>query len=139
VTERPASLVDSNVFFDVVTNDPHWAAWSIRQLEAAALRGPLAINEVIYAEISIRYSTIEALDSAVEGARLRIEPMSRAVLFVAGKAFQRFRANGGRRTSVLPDFFIGAHASVLGIPLLTRDARRYRTYFPSLQLISPIA
>ena len=131
------TLVDTNVLLDLVTDDPQWAAWSIGQLDAAAVRGPLAINAVIYAELSIRFASIETLDAVIEDARLSIAEIPRAALFLAGKAFQRYRAQGGRRTGVLPDFFIGAHAAVAGLTLLTRDPRRYRSHFTELALIAP--
>ena len=131
------TLVDTNVILDVVTNDPVWANWSIRQLERAAMRGPLAINDVVYAELSIRYPTIEELDALVDEMGLAIQAMPRAALFLAGQAFRRYRAAGGQRSGVLPNFFIGAHAAVERLPLLTRDARRYRAYFPTVELIAP--
>jgi hypothetical protein len=136
VTERPSVLVDTNVLFDVLYDDPVWADWSLARLEDASL-GPLAINDVVYAELSVRFPTIEALDAAMLDARLQLAPMPREALFMAGKAFRRYRARGGTRTSPLPDFFIGAQAAVMGIPLLTRDARRYQGYFPTLVLIAP--
>jgi predicted nucleic acid-binding protein len=136
VTDPPAVLVDTNVLFDVLYDDPVWAEWSLRHLEDASL-GPLAINDVIYAELSVRFPTIEALDRAITDVGLRLASMPREALFMAGKAFRRYRALGGTRTSPLPDFFIGAQAAVMGIPLLTRDAQRYRTYFPRLALIAP--
>jgi predicted nucleic acid-binding protein len=131
------TLVDANVLLDLVTDDPHWAEWSIAQLEAASLRGPLLINDVIYAEISVRYSRIEEVDEFVETAGLEIAPMPRPALFLAGKVFTQYRKSDGSRTGLLPDFFIGAHAAVGELPLLTRDVGRYRTYFPSLTLIAP--
>lgn len=131
------TLVDTNVLLDLATNDPDWADWSIRQLDAAALRGPLHINDVIYAELSVRFAAIEPLDRFIADAALAHAPMPRAALFLAAKAFQRYRAGGGARSGVLPDFFIGAHAAVAGMPLLTRDGRRYRGYFPKLELIAP--
>ena len=131
-------LVDTNVLLDLVTDDPRWAALSQARLDAAALRGPLAINPVVYAELSVAYRRIEELESMVAKAGLRLEAIPREALFLAGKAFVDYRrTRGGSRTGVLPDFFIGAHAAVLGVPLLTRDARRYRTYFPTLELIAP--
>jgi predicted nucleic acid-binding protein len=130
-------LVDTNVLLDVVTNDPRWADWSQNQLEAAALKERLAINAVIYAELSIGFRRIEELDAVIAKMTLFMEEIPRAALFLAGKAFQRYKTRGGIRGGVLPYFFIGAHAAVLGIPLLTRDARRYADYFPSLSLVSP--
>ncbi|OQW58551.1 MAG: DNA-binding protein [Proteobacteria bacterium HN_bin10] len=131
------TLVDTNVLLDVVTDDPDWADWSIKALGAAALTGPLLFNDVIYAELSVRFLAIEALDAVIEDAGLRHAVTPREALFLAGKAFRRYRAAGGVRTGVLPDFFIGAHAAVSGAALLTRDSRRYRSYFPTVQLIEP--
>ena len=131
------TLVDTNVLLDLVTDDPQWAAWSISQLERAELVGPLRINDVIYAELSVRFATIEAVEHFAAAARLSILPTPRAALFLAAKAFQRYRSAGGTRTGVLPDFFIGAHAVVADITLLTRDPQRYRTYFPRIRLIAP--
>ena len=131
------TLIDTNVLLDLVTDDPNWADWSIAQLEAASLNGPLLINEVIYAELAVRYDRIEDLEAFVDEAGLEMAPIPRAALFLAGKVFTRYRRSGGSRTGVLPDFFIGAHAAVAEQPLLTRDIGRYRTYFPSLMLITP--
>jgi len=131
------TLIDTNVLLDLFTNDAAWAAWSIRQLEAAALKGPLAINGVVYAELSVRFATIEALENSLEEADITVEPVPRSALFLAGKVYYRYRTAGGRRTGVLPDFFIGAHAAVAGLTLLTRDAQRYRSYFPTIDLVTP--
>lgn len=131
------TLVDTNVLLDLVTDDPNWADWSLSQLEAGSLDGPLLINDVVYAELAVRYERIEHLEAFVDGAELEIAPMPRAALFLVGKVFTQYRRAGGLRTGVLPDFFIGAHAAVAQLPLLTRDVRRYRTYFPSLKLIAP--
>lgn len=130
-------LVDTNVLLDLVTADPVWADWSVAELEAAALAGPLAINDVIYAELSVRYPDIAHLDAMIAAAALEHMPIPKEALFLAGKAFQAYRKAGGSRTGVLPDFFIGAHAAVAGWTLITRDAGRYRTYFPSLDLRTP--
>lgn len=130
-------LVDTNVLLDLVTGDPVWADWSIAALEGAALLGPLAINDVVYAELSVRYRDIAELDAMVAAAELVHLPMPREALFLAGKAFQAYRRAGGIRTGVLPDFFIGAHAAVAGWTLITRDAARYRAYFPGLALRMP--
>ncbi len=130
-------LVDTNVLLDVVTDDPAWADWSQRQLEAATLRDRLAINAVIYAELSIAFSRIEELDASLEQVSIGLTEIPRPALFLAGKAFRAYRRRGGVKTGVLPDFFIGAHAAVLKAPLLTRDAARYRSYFPTLELIAP--
>jgi hypothetical protein len=131
------TLVDTNILLDVVTNDPLWAGWSIQQLDAAALRGALMVNPVVYAELSVRFAAIEALDAMLGKAGVVLSDVPRPALFLAGKAFQRYRAGGGGRAGVLPDFFIGAHAAVTETPLLTRDPRRFRTYFPTVDLITP--
>ncbi|SDP89263.1 hypothetical protein SAMN05428967_4204 [Phyllobacterium sp. YR620] len=130
-------LVDTNVLLDLVTNDPKWADWSIAQLEAASLRGPLLMNDVVYAELAVRYNRIEHLDAFIDEAGLEIVPIPREALFLAGKVFMQYRKAGGARTGVLPDFFIGAQAAVAGLTLLTRDVGRYRTYFPTLTLVTP--
>jgi hypothetical protein len=131
------TLVDTNVLLDVVTNDPRWANWSIAQLEAAGLNGPLLINDIIYAELAVRYERIEALEAFLAMADLELRATPRDALFLAGKVFTQYRKAGGSRTGVLPDFFIGAHAAVERLSVLTRDVGRYRTYFPSLTLITP--
>jgi len=131
------TLVDTNVLLDLATDDPQWAEWSIGQLETASLTGPLLINEVIYAELAVRYERIEDLDHFIEAAGLQMASLPREALFLAGKVFTQYRRAGGSRTGVLTDFFIGAHAAVQQIPLLTRDVGRYRTYFPTVALITP--
>lgn len=131
------TLVDTNVLLDLVTNDPVWAGWSIEQLENASLRGPLLINDIIYAELAVRYERIEDLDAFVAEAQLVLVPFSRAALFLAAKVFTQYRRAGGTRTGVLPDFLIGAQAAVEKLPLLTRDVGRYRSYFPTVELICP--
>jgi predicted nucleic acid-binding protein len=131
------TLVDTNVPLDLNTNDAKWADWSIRKLDAAALKGPLVINDVVYAELSVRFAAIETLEDTLDEARVAVAPIPRAALFLAGKAFQRYRAAGGTRTGVLPDFFIGAHASVAGLALLTREVQHYRSYFPAIDLVTP--
>lgn len=130
-------LVDTNVLLDIAGKDLHWAGWSIAAVETAALEGPLLINSVIYAELSVRYSTIEALEDFIEQAGLALADIPRSALFLAGKAFASYRRAGGVRTGVLSDFFIGAHAAVVNIPILTRDVRKYRTYFPDIVLRAP--
>lgn len=130
-------LVDTNVILDVIEDDPEWAAWSQAQLDAAALKYTLLINPVIYAELSIAYRRIEELEAMLATGGFRVEPIPREALFLAGKVFRQYRRKGGTKTGVLPDFFIGAHAAVAGILLLTRDQRRYRTYFPKLDIIHP--
>ena len=131
------TLVDSNVLLDVLTDGQAWADWSQFQLERAALDGPVIINDVIYAEISTRYATVEALDSILLDLNIEVAPIPRTGLFLAGKAYMQYRATGGIRTGVLADFFIGAHAVTENLPLLTRDVRRYRNYFPTVMLIAP--
>jgi predicted nucleic acid-binding protein len=133
------TLIDTNVLLDWAKDDPSWADWSISQVRAASLQGPLFINDVIYAELAAQYALKQDLDAFVADAELERQVIPEAALFLAGKAFLQYRRNGGHRTGVLPDFFIGAHAAVLDLPLLTRDARRYRTYFPTVELISPNA
>lgn len=131
-------LVDSNILIDVATEDPMWRDWSRRQLDSAALAGDdLAINDIVYAEVSVRYPSVEALDEVLARIRIDIAPMPRAALFLAAQAFQRYRAAGGLRTGVLPDFFLGAHAITSRFPLITRDPRRFRNYFPGIVLIAP--
>jgi predicted nucleic acid-binding protein len=130
-------LVDTNVLVDVLQNDPQWAEWSIGQLRAQAQLHELAINPVVYAELSLSFSTFEALDRVVETMELAMHEVPRPALFLAGKAYLQYRRRGGGKAQVLPDFFIGAHAAVEGWPLLTRDASRFRTYFPGLQVVAP--
>jgi predicted nucleic acid-binding protein len=131
------TLLDSNVLLDVFTKTPIWWEWSLMQLEEAALHGPLLINDVIFAETSVRFDSLDTFDAALAPMGVTIVPMPRKALFLAGKAFARYRAAGGTRAGVLPDFFIGAHAEIEGLPLLTRDADRYRHYFPTVTLIAP--
>ena len=131
------TLVDSNVLLDVVTDGQTWADWSQTQLERAALNGPLIINDVIYAEVPTRYATIDAVDSMLVDLDIDVAAIPRTAFFLAGKAYLRYRAVGGTGTGVLSDFFIGAHAAVEQVPILTRDARRYRHYFPTVVLIAP--
>ena len=131
------TLVDSNVILDVLTEDPHWFAWSAAQLERLGNEGMLVINPLIYAEISIRFSRVEELEAALPPTFIRREELPWAAAFLAGKCFLRYRQAGGERRSPLPDFYVGAHAAVRGMALLTRDAARYRTYFPKLHLIAP--
>ena len=130
-------LVDTNVLLDIATNDPVWANWSIENLDAAASLGPVVVNAVIYSEFSVGYVRIEEVERLLTEVDIGWSDIPREALFLAGKAFQTYRRHGGVRTGVLPDFFIGALAAVSGMTLLTRDAARYRTYFPTVQLISP--
>lgn len=130
-------LVDTNVLVDVFEDDPLWADWSVRQLRAQAQVHQLLINPVIYSELSLTFASVKELDYAIEGVGLKIEEMPRAALFLAGRAFLKYRRAGGTRTSVLADFFTGAQASVLGCGILTRDEGRYRSYFPRVSLVTP--
>lgn len=130
-------FADTNVLVDVVKNDPDWADWSQRQLEAAAASDELAINAVVYAELSVGYRRLRDLDAMLAAAGIVLMQIPRPALFLAGKAFQRYRRAGGTKTGVLADFFIGAHAVIEDAALITRDATRYRTYFPGIMLIVP--
>jgi predicted nucleic acid-binding protein len=130
-------LVDTNVLLDVLQNDPKWAEWSQGELEAASLTDSLAINAVIYSELSIAFERIEELESVLSESSLSVEPIPREALFLAGKAFLNYRRNRGTRSGVLPDFYIGAHAAVRGYAILTRDVRRYSSYFPTVRIIAP--
>ena len=132
------TLLDSNVLLDVLTDDPIWFAWSTHQLDTASVLGPMFINDVIYAELSVRFAELSQLEMFLRTMRVTRRPISGAALFLAGKVFQSHRQAGGIRTGVLPDFFIGAQALVENMPLMTRDRRRYGTYFPKLRLISPV-
>jgi len=129
------TLIDSNILIDILGGDPVWCESSVRQLADCAKRGALAINDVVYAELSAGFSMQELLDREIDSLRLTIAPMSKGALFLAGEAFRRYRASGGMQVNVLADFFIGAQASVAGWPILTRDARRYRTCFPDVALL----
>jgi predicted nucleic acid-binding protein len=131
------TLVDSNVLLDVLTEDPRWSDWSTHALAMAAESGPLHINPVIFSEVSVRFSTVEALDDALPPRDYRREPLPWAAAFLAGKVFVAYRQNRGTKSSALPDFFIGAHAAVADLDLLTRDVGRYGTYFPTVRLITP--
>jgi predicted nucleic acid-binding protein len=130
-------LVDTNVLVDVLENDPEWADWSIDQLRAQSKVHRLAINPVIYSELSLTFSTVETLDKSIDELGLVLIELPRPALFLAGKAFVRYRRQGGTKNSVLADFFIGAHAAVSHYPLLTRDTRRYSSYFTNVKLIAP--
>lgn len=130
-------LVDSNVLIDVATEDKRWSPWSSQALERAADETVLVINPIVYAEVSISYERIEDLELALPASFFRRDPLPYQAGFLAGKAFLEHRRAGGRRMSPLPDFYIGAHAAVADYRLLTRDASRYRTYFPTVELIAP--
>jgi predicted nucleic acid-binding protein len=131
------TLVDSNVLLDILTEDPTWLAWSTTALATAAEAGPLYINPVVYAEVSVRFSRIEDMEDALPPNDYRRAPLPWTAAFLAGKAFLAYRRNRGGASSPLPDFFIGAHAAVEGLDLLTRDVGRYRTYFPRVRLRAP--
>lgn len=130
-------LVDSNVILDIVTEDRHWFEWSSRELSRLADDHALIINPIIYSEVSVGFARVEDLEAALPAEYFRSEPLPWDAGFLAGKCFLRYRRAKGSRHAPLPDFYIGAHAAVRGIPLLTRDAARYKTYFPQLILISP--
>lgn len=130
-------LVDTNVLVDVLEDDPEWADWSIGQLRAQSKIHRLAINPVIYSELSLTFSTVEALDRTIDDLGLTMIEIPRPALFLAGKAFVRYRRQGGKKNNVLADFFIGAQAAVSRYPLLTRDTRRYVSYFSGVKLIAP--
>jgi predicted nucleic acid-binding protein len=132
-----AILIDSNVLLDVLTRDAQWYSWSVEAIEQAANRFRLAINPVIYAEVSVHFSHLEELDAVLPSSAIDRESIPFDAAFLAGRAFLSYRRRGGVRRSPLPDFFIGAHAAVAGYQLLTRDAARYKTYFPTVSLISP--
>lgn len=130
-------LVDTNVLLDVLQDDSQWASWSQSQLDAASATEHLAINPIIYSELSISFVRIEELEAVIAEAALAVEEVPREGLFLAGKAFLRYRRGQGIKHNVLPDFIIGAHAAVMRWQLLTRDAARYRTYFPTVDIIAP--
>jgi hypothetical protein len=130
-----STLVDADVLLDILTEDPAWFEWSARALVAAAAAGELAINPIIYAEIAVGFETVEDLNDALDGLQRLALPYDAG--FLAAKCFVRYRRAGGARRGPLPDFYIGAHAAVSGLRLLTRDAARYRTYFPRLQIVAP--
>ena len=130
-------LVDSNVLLDIITEDREWSAWSGEALAECAERSALAINPLVYAEVSMRFERIEELEEVIPEEEFLRLPLPWEAAFLAGKCFVRYRRRRGARSSPLPDFYIGAHAAVAGLTLLTRDATRYRTYFPRLEIIAP--
>lgn len=134
---EPITLVDSNVLLDIVTDDPAWATWSGDALSRALDAGRVVVNPIVYAEVSVGFSRIEELDEALPASQFIREPLPFTAGFVAGKAFLAYRRRGGSRPTPLPDFYIGAHAAVSGLRLLTRDARRYRTYFAGVDIVAP--
>lgn len=131
------TLVDANVLIDLFMDDPTWSAWSLSRLRERFARGPLIINDVIYAECSTRFDTVGDFETALATTGVMLRSTPRDALFLAGKAYRQYRRAGGSRTGVLSDFFIGAHAVVERLPLLTRDTQRYQTYFPTIVLIAP--
>ena len=134
---RPATLVDSCVLLDVITDDEQWAAWSAAKIAAAMDTGRVVINPLIYAEVSVGYETVEELEDLLPASDYEREPLPYLAGFAAGKAFVRYRRSGGDKRSPMPDFYVGAHAALAGYRLLTRDVRRYRTYFPTIDIIAP--
>lgn len=130
-------MVDSKVLLDVLTEDPTWFDWSSRTLEELAQDHLLVINPIIYAEVSIGFERIEELDAALPENMVERRPIPLEAAFLAGKCFLKYRQRGGQKRSTLPDFFIGAHAAVSGLSLMTRDDTRYRSYFPGVKLICP--
>jgi predicted nucleic acid-binding protein len=132
-----ATLVDSNVLIDVLSDDPEWVDWSAAAVRRAGADSPLVINEVIYGEVSVRYARIEELEADLPRDYFQREHTPWPAAFLAGKAYLDYKRRGGAKRSPLPDFFIGAHAAVAGLRLLTRDPGRYRTYFPTVELIAP--
>lgn len=126
-------IVDTNVLVDVLEDDPDWAEWSIAQMRGLSRIHELAINPIIYAELSLAFQRFEDLDEVVSELELRFVETPRPALFLAGKAFARYRRRGGVKTNVLSDFLIGAQAAVMGVPILTRDTSRYRSYFPTFR------
>lgn len=134
---RTATLIDSCVLLDVITGDQRWAAWSAQEIAAAMDTGRVVINPLIYAEVSVGYQTVEELEELLPASDYEREPLPYLAGFAAGKAFVRYRRGGGSKRSPRPDFYIGAHAALAGYRLLTRDARRYRTYFPTIAITAP--
>lgn len=130
-------LVDSNILIDIGTNDPTWGSWSSMALAEAAAVTPVVINPIIFAEVSVGYDSIESLNAAFPWSLYRREALPWEAAFLAGKCFKTYRQRGGPRTTPLPDFYIGAHAAVRGLALLTRDPNLYRSYFPRLEVIAP--
>ena len=130
-------FVDTNILIDIVKNDPIWGDWSRQQFQSAATFGEMAINDVVYAELAVGYQSPDDLEATIVRLGIAVLAIPRIALFIAGKAYHRYRSMGGIRTGVLPDFFLGAQALVAGAQLITRDVRRYRTYFPDLTLIAP--
>lgn len=135
--ESPTTLVDSNVLLDVFTEDPDWGEWSASALASARDVGVLVVNPIVYAEVSVRFAGVEELDEALPAADFLREDLPYPAGFLAGKAYARYRTRGGTKRSPIADFYIGAHAAVCRYQLLTRDAPRYRSYFPKLTVVAP--
>lgn len=131
-------LVDTNVLIDVLEDDPQWVEWSVAQLRGQSRIHELGINAIVYAELSLAFERLEQIDGAIAQLGLKMLEIPRAALFLAGKAFITYRKAGGTKSNVLSDFFIGAHAAVAGVSILTRDTGRYASYFPGVKLLSPI-
>ena len=132
-----ATLVDTNVLIDIAARDPAWLKWSRSQVEQAFKRGSVIINQIIFSEFSMRYETIDEVESLLPEDEFRREGLPWEAAFAASRAFGLYRRQGGPREKVLPDFFIGAHAAIRGYSILTRDTTRYRAYFPDLEIIAP--
>ena len=130
-------FIDSNILIDIIDRDPAWASWSESQVDRLAADGPLIINPIVYAEVSIYFDSEDEVERALNFTGLRREPLPWQAAFLAGRAFLSYRRRGGHRRSPLPDFYIGSHAAALGYTLLTRDPTRYRDYFPQLQIVAP--
>ena len=131
------TLVDTNVLLDILTGQPNWRVWSLDMMDQQAAAGALLVTDVVYAELSPLFATADLLDAAIADLNVSLRRIPPLALFAAGRAFEQYRRKGGPRSTLLGDFFIGAHAQIEGLPILTRDTRRYRTYFPDVQLIAP--
>ena len=131
------TLVDSNVLIDILTRNSQWLEWSAERLNSCGTAGPVYFNEIVYSELSAKSESESELDRALLDLSLSLDPIPKSAYFLAGKTLDRYRRACGARNSNLPDFFIGAHAQIAGLPILTRDVRRYRTYFPDVELIAP--
>ncbi len=130
-------LLDSNILLDVFLDDPNWADWSEKKLDELSQNYPLFINLMVYTEISIGFEYIETLESTLKDCNIKMLPIPKEALFLAGKVFLNYRKQSGKKTSPLPDFYIGAQAAVLELPILTRNTSRYYSYFPTVELVCP--
>ncbi len=130
-------VVDTNIIIDIAEHDPVWRRWSLDRLSEAVVEGPAVVCDSVFAELSSQYDKVEDVDQVLAALGLVLQPLRKSALFRAGQAYAEYRRNGGEKTNVLPDFFVGAQAVDLGVPLLTRDVKRYRRYFPELELITP--